>query len=532
MPKKMPSIFNDVIGPVMRGPSSSHCAAATRIGLLARALMDNTIESVLIEFDRGGSLATTHASQGTDMGLCGGLLGFEPSDERLVHYREALRKAGIQVRFKTGSYGDSHPNTYRLHLKNTKETHDLIALSTGGGAIEIVEIDGHAVSMLGDLYETLVYVGTKGTAIARHIERLLQGTGDIQILNKPNKAQNFIRIKTGAPLDDGQLDAIAAEHGVIRVKCLPPVLPVLTPQQMNVPFESCAQMLAFNRSRHLNLAELAILYESARGGIGREDIVCKMIEIVRTMKSSLEVGLAGTHHKDRILGCQSALYREKHTSGQLLELGILNRIILNVTALMEAKSAMGVIVAAPTAGSCGGLPGTVLGAGDAMGLQENELAEAMLAAGLIGVFIATFSTFAAEVAGCQAECGAGSGMAAAAMVTLMGGSAENAVAAASMALQNSLGMICDPVANRVEVPCLGKNVMAASNAVSCANMALAGYDAVIPLDEVIHTMDAVGKRIPCEFRCTALGGLSITKTSRRIEKNLHSLRERTVRTNG
>jgi len=127
----------------------------------------------------------------------------------------------------------------------------------------------------------------------------------------------------------------------------------------------------------------------------------------------------------------------------------------------------------------------------------------MLAAGMIGVFISTFSTFAAEVAGCQAECGAGSGMAAAAVVTLMGGTTENAVAAASMALQNSLGMICDPVADRVEVPCLGKNVMAASNAVSCANMALAGYDPVIPLDEVIHTMDTVGKRIPCEFRCTA-----------------------------
>jgi L-serine dehydratase len=181
---------------------------------------------------------------------------------------------------------------------------------------------------------------------------------------------------------------------------------------------------------------------------------------------------------------------------------------------------MGVIVAAPTAGSCGGLPGTVLGAAEAMGRSENEIAEAMLAAGLIGIFISIFSTFAAEVAGCQAECGAGSGMAAAAIVTLMGGTTENAVAAASMALQNSLGMICDPVASRVEVPCLGKNVMAASNAVSCANMALAGYDPVIPLDEVIHTMDAVGKRIPCELRCTALGGLSVTETSKQIEKKL------------
>jgi L-serine dehydratase len=160
-----------------------------------------------------------------------------------------------------------------------------------------------------------------------------------------------------------------------------------------------------------------------------------------------------------------------------------------------------------------------------MGCDESALVKAMLAAGMIGVFIAKLSTFAAEVAGCQAECGAGSGMAAAALVTLMGGAAETAVAAASMALQNSLGMICDPVASRVEVPCLGKNVMAASNAVACANMALAGYDPVIPLDEVIHTMDTVGKRIPVELRCTALGGLSVTETSKKIQSRLAKRQE-------
>ena len=199
MPNKAPSIFNDVIGPVMRGPSSSHCAAATRIGLLARALMDSSIGSVLIEFDRTGSLATTHESQGSDMGLCGGLLGFEPSDERLVHYREEIRKAGIQVRFKTGSYGDAHPNTYRLSLKNAQETHDLVALSTGGGMIEIVEIDGHAVSMLGDLYETLVYFEKKENAIVQNIEKILHGKGNIQVLKENNKAQNFMLYKNQYP---------------------------------------------------------------------------------------------------------------------------------------------------------------------------------------------------------------------------------------------------------------------------------------------------------------------------------------------
>ena len=199
---------------------------------------------------------------------------------------------------------------------------------------------------------------------------------------------------------------------------------------------------------------------------------------------------------------------------------MLNQIILSVTALMEVKSSMGVIVASPTAGSCGGLPGACIGAAGAMGLSLEDSTRAMLAAGLIGVFIAAHATFAAEVGGCQAECGSGSGMAAAALVTLAQGSTQQAVNAASMALQNVMGLICDPVAGRVEVPCLGKNVMAASNALACANMAIADFDVVIPLDEVIETMDRVGKSISVDLRCTGLGGLSITKASRAIENRL------------
>jgi L-serine dehydratase len=237
---------------------------------------------------------------------------------------------------------------------------------------------------------------------------------------------------------------------------------------MKIPFGTCEQMLAYNSTRQMSLAELAIEYESARGGVGRNEIMEKMVAIFKTMQASVQRGLAGTDYRDRILGCQSKLYAAKQKSDQLLDLGILNRIVLYVTALMEAKSATEVIVAEPTAGSCGGLPGTILGAADEMGQNEETIASALMAAGMIGVFISKSSTFAAEVAGYQAECGAGSGMAAAGLVTLMGGAAGIAVAGTSMALQNSLGIICDPVANRVEVPCLGKNVMAASNAVCCA----------------------------------------------------------------
>jgi L-serine dehydratase len=162
----------------------------------------------------------------------------------------------------------------------------------------------------------------------------------------------------------------------------------------------------------------------------------------------------------------------------------------------------------------------VIGMADSLGLGEDEMARAMLIAGLIGVFIAAHATFAAEVGGCMAETGSGAGMAAAALVALGKGSLQQSLAAASLALQNSLGLICDPIGNRVEAPCLGRNVMAASNAVSCANMALSDYQHLIPLDEVIATMKSVGDEIHHTLRCTNLGGLSITKAAREIEQKL------------
>jgi L-serine dehydratase len=289
---------------------------------------------------------------------------------------------------------------------------------------------------------------------------------------------------------------------------------------MDVPFITGEEMMEYNQDKGLDLWELAVHYECARGAITDKEVMETMIAIIDIMENAIHIGLAGTEYADRILGYQSGTFQDHMENRRLIEGGVLNQIIMYTTALMESKSAMGLIVAAPTAGACGGLPGAVIGAASAMGLSKEEMTQAMLAGGMIGVFIASDATFAAEVGGCQAECGAGSGMAAAALVTLAGGSTQQAVNAASMALQNTLGMICDPVANRVEVPCLGKNVMAASNALACANMALADYDPVIPLDEVIQTMDAVGKMLPPELRCTAQGGLSITATSKEIEKRL------------
>jgi L-serine dehydratase len=512
-----PSIFNDVIGPVMRGPSSSHCAAALRIGRLSRDLMNGTLTHILISFDPNGSLATTHASQGSDMGLWGGFLGWEADDERLPEAKRYLDMAGIDMQIEITPVAVAHPNVYALLLTGEQEVHRLTAISTGGGMIEVLNIDGAAVSMSGDYNETLVYC-TFPLEVKQYLERhfpndeILIHQGDI----------TFVELKSPVFPEASILAELRNMKGVLSVRNLAAVLPVLSRKDLTVPFITVEEMLRYHEADPMKLWQLALRYESVRGNISEESVWNMMVRIVRIMESSIQSGLNGTYYEDRLLGSQSVNFKKQLERGNLVKGTVINRMIMYVSAIMEVKSSMGVIVAAPTAGSCGALPGAVLGMADALDLPQAEKVRAMLAAGIIGVFIAAHATFAAEVGGCQAECGSGACMAAAAMVYLAGGSLSQSLSAASLALQNSLGMICDPIANRVEAPCLGKNVLAATNAFSCANMALSDYDHLIPLDEVITAMDAVGHSIPHTLRCTNLGGLSITKTARELEARLNA----------
>jgi L-serine dehydratase len=511
------SIFNDVIGPVMRGPSSSHCAAALRIGRIARDLLGGQIDSVLIEFDRSGSLPTTHDSQGSDMGLFGGLMGWEAADERLPNSMEIFQQHGSAIRFETIDCGDPHPNTYRLTLTNAHEQHSLIAISTGGGMIEVLAIDDCKLSIYGDYYETLIWVPSRGQELAAKLPSLMK-VDSIQVHQLAG--QELIQVKAQAFVSEEVIAQLSPAFAIKEVKRLAPVLPVLSQRETKVPFQSCAEMLSYDAGRQIPLWKLACEYEMARGNLTEAECLAKMLNIVQILRRSIQQGIAGTEYDDRVLGYQSGKFQQLMQANRLLNGGVLNRIVLYVTALMEMKSSMGVIVAAPTAGACAALPGAVIAVAEELKLSEEEMAKAMLASGLIGVFIATRWTFAAEVGGCQAEGGAAACMAAAALVGIANGTLTQAVAASSLAFQSMLGLICDPIANRVEAPCLGKNVMAASNALSCANMALADYDPLIPLDEVIDTAKRVAKQMPRELRCTALGGLSITPTSLAIEAKL------------
>ena len=262
----------------MRGPSSSHCAASLRIARLCRDLMDENIRDILIEFDPNGSLATTHKSQGSDMGLFGGFLGWEAFDERLPESDKHIETAGINITIDICDIKAIHPNTYKITLGNNKETRKLTAISTGGGMIEVIEIDGATVSMAGDYFETLIYCKSPETIIP--FVKVSISFDEIQICKGD---LSFIEIKSQSLPNGIICKELLAMEGVTAIKFLNPVLPVLARKNMQVPFITCNQMMEYNKGKNNMLWQLAVDYECARGNISGDEVFEKMRSIVQIM---------------------------------------------------------------------------------------------------------------------------------------------------------------------------------------------------------------------------------------------------------
>ena len=203
----------------------------------------------------------------------------------------------------------------------------------------------------------------------------------------------------------------------------------------------------------------------------------------------------------------------------------LQEVIATALCVGESNACMRKIVAAPTAGACGVLPAVLVPLYQSGQAGEEEILRALYVAAGIGAVVAYRACIAGAAGGCQAEIGTASAMAAGALTALRGGSGEQVGHAVAMALKNLMGLICDPVAGLVEVPCVKRNVVGAVNAVSCADMALAGITSRVPVDQVIDCMGDVGRRLPVEFRETALGGLAATPFGQSVKEQLQSRRD-------
>lgn len=286
-------------------------------------------------------------------------------------------------------------------------------------------------------------------------------------------------------------------------------------------FTKGTELLDLCKKYNKKIFQIMIEREIAITNTSEEEIINKMMISLEIMKNSVEKGLTeDIKSMGGLIGGDARRIKERSHAARPVCGLVMSKAISRSMAVLEVNAAMGKIVAAPTAGSSGILPGTLITIGEEFQLQDTQLVEALMTASAIGMIISRNATVAGAEGGCQAETGSAAAMAAAAIVEIMGGSPEMALHAAAICIKNVLGLVCDPIAGLVEAPCETRNAIGAANALISAEMALSGVKSIIPFDEVVDTMYRVGRCLPMELRETALGGLAATPTGKRLQQQI------------
>lgn len=279
-------------------------------------------------------------------------------------------------------------------------------------------------------------------------------------------------------------------------------------------FRNGKELLDLCREHNLLISEVMREREITCGNMTNEQIDARLKEILTIMKDAAHTPLeTPTRSIGGLIGGEAKKTYEFSQTDNNLCGTFLSKAISYSMAVLEVNATMGLIVAAPTAGSAGVLPGVLLALQEERNLSDEAICSAIVHASAIGYILMRNASVSGAEAGCQAEVGAASAMAASAVVELMGGTPEMSLHAASIALSNLLGMVCDPIAGLVEAPCQSRNSIGAANAITCAQLALAGVTHPIPFDEMAEAMYRVGKSIPFELRETAMGGNAGTPTA-------------------
>ena len=286
-------------------------------------------------------------------------------------------------------------------------------------------------------------------------------------------------------------------------------------------FHKIEELIEIAEKNDISLAQVVINREIDLTEKSEKEVRDKMRYSLQVMRESIDKGLKeDVKSMSGLTGGDAKKIEKARKEGKNITGDLFSRILANTLAVSELNAAMGKIVACPTAGSCGILPGSLITVADENDFTEEEIIDALFVASGIGVVIAKQASVSGAAGGCQAECGSASSMTAAAITYLMGGSHEEVAAAAAIALKNLLGLVCDPVAGLVEVPCIKRNAAGSINAVTAAEMALAGVKSVIPADEVIVAMKKVGDALPDSLKETSLAGLAATPTACKIKEEL------------
>lgn len=523
--------LTDIIGPIMVGPSSSHTAGALRIAYMARRLC--LAEPRTVEFRLLGSFAHTLTGHGTDKALVAGMLGLDTDDLRIRDSFDLAREAGLAFSFVTlpGEEYD-HPNTIDIRIVDAAGNAMRVrGESIGGGAAVIRKIDDIDVRITGESASIVVRQRDEKGVLA-HIAQSISDEGvNIATTRMYRERKGDIAytvLETDQAVDAAAKAAIEDHPAIYDVRIIPgdaraDVERVDVPDAVgalqrfsDLDFANGAALLAYCDARKATLSEAflareAALAESLGYGDGAQAYLREALAVMKeAAQRPIDEALPSM---GGLIGGEARKLADLHErDGELCD-DQLSCATAYAMAVLETNASMGRIVAAPTAGSAGVVPGVLLALQRTRGLGDDDLARGLATAAAIGYLITRNATVSGAEGGCQAEIGSASAMAAAASVELMGGTPAQCFAAASNALTNMMGLVCDPIAGLVEEPCQKRNAAGAAIALVSAQIALAGIGNLVDFDQTVEAMRKVGRTLPFELRESALGGIAAAPTA-------------------
>lgn len=289
---------------------------------------------------------------------------------------------------------------------------------------------------------------------------------------------------------------------------------------MEVLFKSVKELVAIAESENKPISEIMIEQEMLLSRRTREEIIAQMDASLIVMEEAVEKGLKGVQSTSGLTGGDAVLLQKYMEKGDTLSGNLLLDAVSKAVATNEVNAAMGTICATPTAGAAGIVPGTLFAVKNKLNPTREQMIHYLFTTGAFGFVVANNASISGAAGGCQAETGSAASMAAAAIVEMAGGTPQQSAEAFSIVMKNMLGLVCDPVAGLVEVPCVKRNAMGAAKALVGADMALAGVVSRIPTDEVIDAMHRIGQTMPSALRETAKGGLAATPTGKALEAEI------------
>ena len=509
----------EVLGPVMVGPSSSHTAGALRCATVAASLLDAPVTSV--RFTLWNSFAHTYHGHGTDRALVAGILGMSTDDEGIRDAFDLAREAGLAYEFAIG--GDDatmHPNTVDIDMQTASGAHATVrGESLGGGKVRVSRINGVGVKVTGR-YATLFVAHRDVPGVLAALANLLAyakvNIATCRTYRTEQGGQAYTVFETDGAPDQTvlpivrKLDNVDYATFVSLAGSDALVAPGVTAEEL---FDDGAQLLDACAELGMSIGQVMQTREEML--VGADVAAAAMDRVLAVMRDETSASIA--HPKKSLGGFIGGEAKQVKDAGATYAAALMGDVqtdaVARAMAVLERSAAMGVIVAAPTAGSSGVVPGCVLALADHLGAGDDAVKEALYCAASIGLNIQTGACVAGAEGGCQAEVGSAAAMAAAACAQLLGATPEQALTASSIAISNLLGLVCDPVGGLVEVPCQVRNAIGVAAAFSSAQLALSGVKSLVPFDEVVHAMSEVGHALPASLRETARGGLAATPSA-------------------